>query len=163
MQTPSDAALWFLLFAGPIALWVMASDVRQMRIPNAAVAALVVVFAVVGFLVLPTTDWAWRWTHLGVALFVTFLLNMFGAMGAGDAKFVAAIAPFFAAGDYLEIMLIFALMIPITFLLHRGFRSVPAIRRATEHWTSWGRKTDFPMGLPLAGTFLTYLLFAIFT
>lgn len=160
MNTPADAALWFLVAALPISLWVILTDMRSMRIPNVAVLALVAAFAVIGYLKLPLEDWAWRWSHLGVMLVAGFLLNQFGAMGAGDAKFLAASAPFYALGDYMDFLLLFAIAIPLTFGLHRGLRSIPAVRRATSEWVSWARPTDFPMALPLAGTLLAYLLIA---
>ena len=41
--------LIFFLAMLPIAIWVMLSDLRSMRIPNRAVAATVLIFAVAGF------------------------------------------------------------------------------------------------------------------
>ncbi len=92
-------ALWFLPFALPICLWVAWSDLKFMKIPNKAVLALVAVFAVVGFIALGWPDWGWRWLHLLVILIIGFALNIIGAIGAGDAKFAAAMAPFVALAD----------------------------------------------------------------
>ncbi len=156
----SQAALWFLPFALPILGWVVLSDLKTMTIPNKAVLALVAVFAIVGLIALPFEVWAWRWLHLVVALVAGFMLNIVGAFGAGDAKFAAAMAPFVALGDAISFFLIFAIMIPVTFFSHRLFRAIPPIRRATAHWESWGRPTDFPFGLPLAGTLAIYLIIA---
>lgn len=42
----SWAAMLFLPFVVPIALWVVWSDLSRMKIPNKAVMALIIVFAV---------------------------------------------------------------------------------------------------------------------
>ena len=56
-DTPATAALWFLIFAAPICLWVAWSDLRSMKIPNKAVIALVCVYLAVGIAVLPLPDY----------------------------------------------------------------------------------------------------------
>jgi len=81
------AALWFLPFMVPIAIWVAWSDMARMKIPNLAVAALVAVFAIVGLVLVWTGTWTfgdygWRWAHLGVVLAIGFVANLAGAMGA---------------------------------------------------------------------------------
>lgn len=156
MATPQIAGLILLLAAAPVALWVMWSDMARMRIPNVAVMALVAVFLVVGPFVLPLADWGWRWTHLAVLLAAGFVANMAGLVGAGDAKFAAAMGPFFAAADAMQGLVLFSAVLLAAFFTHRGARGVPALRRAAPHWESWSRK-DFPMGLALGGTLLLYL------
>lgn len=156
MALAPAAALWLFLAAAPVALWVAWSDMRSMRIPNRAVVALVAVYALVGLAVLPLSDWAWGWTHLVVVLAVGFLLNMAGLIGAGDAKFAAAMAPFVPFADAGLFMLLFASVVIAAFVVHRGARATPAIRRATPDWASWTAR-DFPMGLALGGGLLCYL------
>jgi prepilin peptidase CpaA len=157
-----DAALWFLISTLPIALWVAWSDMATMKIPNKAVVALTLVYAVVGVLVLPLPEYLWRWTHLVVVLVIGFLLNLTGGVGAGDAKFAAAMAPFFALSDWLFVLILFSIVLMAAFLTHRGARRIPAIRRAFPTWESWTRK-DFPMGLALSGTLLAYFVLALRT
>jgi prepilin peptidase CpaA len=154
-----DAALWFLISTLPIALWVAWSDMATMKIPNKAVVALTLVYAVVGIFVLPLPEYFWRWSHLAVVLVIGFLLNLTGGVGAGDAKFAAAMAPFFALADWLFVMILFSIVLVAAFLTHRGARRIPAVRRAFPDWESWTRK-DFPMGLALSGTLLAYLALA---
>ena len=156
MATPPIAGLVLLLASAPIAAWVMWSDMARMRIPNNAVLALVAVFLVLGPFVLPLADWGWRWTHLLVILGIGFVANMAGLVGAGDAKFAAAMAPFFAAADAALALVLFSAVLLAAFFTHRGARMVPALRRAAPHWESWTRK-DFPRGLALGGTLLLYL------
>lgn len=157
-----DAALWFLITTLPIALWVAWSDMATMKIPNTAVIALTVVYAVVGLLVLPLEDYLWRYAHLVVVLVVGFVLNLIRALGAGDAKFAAAMAPFFALEDWVLVLILFSGVLIIAFATHRAFRAIPAVRRALPHWESWERK-DFPMGLALSGTLVVYFGLALRT
>ena len=67
---------------------------RAMKIPNIAVMVLVAGFAVLGLFAFDFTQYLWQWSHLVVVLVIGFLLNMAGVLGAGDAKFAAAAAPF---------------------------------------------------------------------
>lgn len=160
MPTTAATALWFLPFAAPIALWVALSDMKTMKIPNRAVLALVVVFAIVGLLALPFETWLWRWVHLAVVLAVGFVLSLTGMVGAGDAKFAAAMAPFVALADLGGFLLLFSAILLAAFLTHRGARMIPALRRAAPGWESWARD-EFPMGLALGGGLLCYLFLAV--
>jgi prepilin peptidase CpaA len=161
MHLAAGAALWFLPFVAPIALWVAWSDMKFMRIPNRAVLCLVAVFAVVGLVALPLDFWALRWIHLVVVLVIGFLLNMTGILGAGDAKFAAAMAPYIALDDTGRFLLLFATVILAALATHRTLRRVSAVRRALPDWASWTER-DFPMGLALGPALLFYLVLAAF-
>lgn len=161
MLLSSTAALWFLPFVLPIAIWVAWSDMATMKIPNKAVMALIAIYLVVGVLVLPFEQWAWQLTHFAAILGLGFLLSIVGVMGAGDAKFAAAAAPFVMLADSFNIAAIFAIWTVFGFVSHRLARVSP-IRKMVPHWESWERTRDFPMGYPLAGTLVTYLLVAVF-
>lgn len=161
-QQVAVTALWFLPFVLPIAVWVAWSDMARMKIPNLAVLALVAVFAAVGLVLVATgtwsfETWAWRWTHLLVVLVIGFLANMAGAMGAGDAKFAAAMAPFVVRSDTLMFIYLLAAVVLVGFVLHRAARASAWVRARTPEWESWTRK-DFPMGLCLASALAIYLL-----
>ena len=56
ITTPALAALIFLPFVLPIAIWVAWSDMKFMKIPNKAVVALAAVFLLLGPLALPLGD-----------------------------------------------------------------------------------------------------------
>lgn len=159
MQTAAATALWFLPFVAPVAIWVAWSDMKFMRIPNKAVIALALVFLLVGPFLLPLDVWAWRWVQLAVVLAIGFIANATGAVGAGDAKFAAAMAPFFAAGDLRFVLALFAACLLGAFASHRVMKRLPAFRRAAPDWASWTHP-DFPMGLALSGTLVFYLLAA---
>ncbi len=156
MAISSWSAWWFLPFALPICIWVAWNDMKFMKIPNRAVVALFVVFAAVGLVALPLSQYPWRLVQLAVVLAIGFALNMIRAVGAGDAKFAAAMAPFFAPGDASLILYLFAGVLLAAFSVHRIARRIPALRAAAPDWASWGRN-DFPMGLALGATLAFYL------
>ncbi len=154
------AALWFLPFAVPVCLWAAWSDVSTMKIPNKAVLALVGVFAIVGLIALPLPDYGWRWTHLGVVLLVGFVLSSLGLLGAGDAKFAAAMAPFVALPDAGRFLMLMAAVTLAAFVIHRLLRASPAVRARTPGWESWTRGRQFPLGLALGPGLIFYLALA---
>jgi len=157
---PPFAALAFLVAALPIGIWVAWSDMKTMKIPNKAVMALILAFVVIGLVVLPFMAFVWA---LGLGLIVLvagFVGNAAGLFGAGDAKFAAAMAPFFIGADLRFVLGLFAACLLGAFASHRLAGRIPAFRRATADWQSWTNK-DFPMGLALAGTLIFYLLAAV--
>lgn len=156
LETPSTAAFWLLLMALPICVWVMYSDVKDMKIRNKAVLALLAVYAVVGFIALPLDAYLWRYAHFAVILVIGFLLSLSGGFGAGDAKFAAVMALFVALPDSGTVMMLLAALMVVAFVLHRTARAIPLIRRATPDWASWEAK-KFPMGTALGSTLAVYL------
>jgi prepilin peptidase CpaA len=156
----TTGALILLPFTLPIALWVAWSDMKFMKIPNKAVMAMAAVWLVVGWLAVPFTAWLWGWALLAMVLAAGFLLSAFAGVGAGDAKFAAAMAPVFAQGDLRQVMGLFAACLLAAFAAHRLARAVPAVRGATADWASWTH-AKFPMGLALTGTLIFYLIAAI--
>ncbi len=155
------SALWFLPFATPIALWVAWSDMARMKIPNKAVGALMLVFLIIGVLALPFDVWKWRLVHFLVVLVIGFVASSLGMLGAGDAKFSAAMAPFIALSDLSFFFYLLAPTVIAAFLIHRIVRRMPAIRARFADWESWEHK-DFPMGLALGPALVFYLLAGLF-
>lgn len=160
LATPPGAALWLLVPALPIGLYIAFTDMKAMRIPNHAVLALVAGFALIGLIALPFADWAWRWLHLVVVLVAGMVLNAARALGAGDAKFAAAAAPFVAAADWQEVLLLFMAMMLAAFAAHRIARAT--LRGLAPDWQSWTAGKRFPMGLALGPTLIAYLALAAF-
>jgi prepilin peptidase CpaA len=158
-ELPAYAALWFLPVALPIAIWVAWSDMSSMRIPNKAVLTLLAAYLVLGPLALPLETWAWGWANFAVVLLIGFLLSSMGLLGAGDAKFAAAMAPFVALGDLRLFFALLAAVLLAAFATHRAARALPSLRALAPGWESWERR-DFPMGLPLGGTLVIYLALA---
>lgn len=152
-------AAWFLPFVLPITIWVAWSDMATMKIPNKAVVALLLVFVVVGIIALPFVEYLWRYAHFAVLLVIGFILSSLGLMGAGDAKYMAAMAPFIALPDAYPFMFLLGGTVIAAFLIHRGAkRSV--VREKFPNWESWTRR-EFPMGFALAPALLFYLLIGL--
>ncbi|MDC0738225.1 prepilin peptidase [Cognatishimia sp. SS12] len=160
MSLSASAALWFLPFVAPICLYVAWSDMRAMKIPNHSVVALFAVFAVIGLIALPFDSYLWRYLHLAVVLVIGIALNAARLIGAGDAKFAAAAAPFVPAADLSRLAFIFAATLLAAWVTHRAAKH-SALRRLVPDWESWQRKKDFPMGLALGGTLLIYLALGV--
>lgn len=157
MMLDATAALWFLPFVAPIALWVAWSDMKWMKIHNKAVLALLAVYLIVGLVALPLQGWAWGWAHFAVVLVAGFVLSSAGVLGAGDAKFAAAMAPFIALGDLSLFLLLLGAVIIISFIAHRLIRQSALAHRLAPDWESWQRR-EFPLGLALGPSLLFYLM-----
>ncbi|CUH75690.1 prepilin peptidase [Tropicibacter naphthalenivorans] len=157
MMISASTALWFALFLVPICLYVSFTDMKALRIPNHAVMAMFVIYVIVGFFALPLDAYLWRYVHLIVALVAGMALNAGGAMGAGDAKFIAAAAPFIHLGDLRFLVVMFAATLLASFFGHRIARHSP-LRKLAPGWESWSSGKRFPMGLPLGGALAIYLL-----
>ncbi len=163
-MTPGTA-IALLPFAVFIGIWVAWSDMKTMKIPNKSVIALLLVWAGPGLLCvaltgLPFLTWAWGWALAGLVLVIGFVANAARLVGAGDAKYAAAMAPFFVGADLRVAMALFAACLLGAFITHRGMRLIGPFRAATADWESWTNK-DFPMGLALSGTLVFHLLLTI--
>ena len=158
MAVNATAALVFPPFVLPICFYVAFTDMREMRITNQAVIALAVVFVIVAPFVMPLPDYGWRLVQMVVMLVFGILLNAGGAMGAGDAKFLAAAAPYIALQDIKILVVIMAANMLAAVATHSIARHTP-LRELAPHWDSWAReKKRFPMGLSLAGSLAIYLI-----
>ena len=159
MVSTWTTAAWFLPFVIPIAIWVTWSDMSSMKIPNKAVLALMIVFAVIGLIALPFMEYLWRWSHFAVVLVITFVLNALRLLGAGDAKFAAAMAPFIALPDWYPFMFLLGATLIAAFIVHRIAKAT-RIRQMVPDWESWTRR-EFPMGMALAPALVFYLAIAL--
>ena len=157
MALTAYAAWWFLPAVIPIAIYVSWSDMSAMKIPNKAVIALIIAYAILGLFAFPFQVYVWQWTHLIVMLLVGMLLNAARVMGAGDAKFIAAAAPMFALDDLRLIIILFASCLLAGFAVHRAAKFL-GLRKLLPHWQSWQTGKRFPMGFPLSMTLLFYLI-----
>ncbi|MEO1109531.1 MAG: prepilin peptidase [Pseudomonadota bacterium] len=174
MEIPVRAAIWFLPFILPICLYVAFTDMRDMKIKNHAVVALAFVYVVVGLIALPPwstgtisgslgpfpvafSPYIWQLLHLPIVLVAGILLNAIGAFGAGDAKFLAAAAPFVWIQDLGVLIAILLATVLGAVATHRLAR-LTRLRTIAPHWESWDRGKKFPMGLALAGALIMYLI-----
>ncbi|UOA13992.1 MULTISPECIES: prepilin peptidase [Sulfitobacter] len=157
MAISATAALWFLPFVLPICLYVAFTDMKQMRITNQAVLVLTAIFVMLGLFLLPFETYLWRLLSLVIVLVIGIVLNAAGVMGAGDAKFAAAAAPFIAMGDLRLLMMLFMATLLAAAATHRGVKYTP-LRRLAPDWQSWQETKKFPMGLALGTTLGLYLI-----
>lgn len=153
-------ALLFLPFIVPIGIWVSWSDMKFMKIPNKAVMALFAVWVAVGWLAVPFDQWLWGFALAAIVLAVGFIANALNLLGAGDAKFAAAMAPFFVQGDIRTLLALFAACLLGAFAMHRIVRAIPAFRSRTADWASWTH-SKFPMGVALSGMIIFYFVAAL--
>jgi prepilin peptidase CpaA len=160
MDISSLSALILAIPAIPLSLYTCWSDLRGMRIPNGTVLMLAGAFVLLGPFVLPFDIYLWRLLQLAVVLVLGILFNAAGVMGAGDAKFIAAAAPYIALGDLRFLAALFTATVLAAFVTHRLAKHTP-LRRLAPEWESWTRHRDFPMGLALGGTLSLYLLLGI--
>lgn len=158
MGMTAASAMWFLPAIVPLAIYIAWNDMRSMKITNASVLAMVIVYAVIGPFAFGLEVYAWQWLHLPVTLAVCMVLWMMRVMGGGDAKIIAAMSPFFIVPDLLLITQIFAASLIGALAVHSLFRFT-ALKNIAPEWKSWTAGRYFPKGLPLSMTLLFYLLF----
>lgn len=157
LENSASFALLSLPFVLPLCFIVAWSDMRAMRIPNWTVLALAAVFVVIGLFTLPWSIYGWGFIHLLVVLVVGIVMNAAGLVGAGDAKFAAAAAPFISLGDFRFFILLFAANIAAALITHRMTLRTKLAKLAPG-WDSWERTWEFPMGFSLGGTLGLYLI-----
>ncbi|MDH5798074.1 MAG: prepilin peptidase [Paracoccaceae bacterium] len=157
MTIEATEALVFFVLTLPICIWVAWNDMKFMKIPNKAVIALGVIFLIVGLFLMPITEYGWRLVQLVGVLAIGFVLNIIRAVGAGDAKFAAAAAPFIPSGDGTLVIYLFAAVLLVAFAVHRIARNITPLRNLVPEWKSWEVR-EFPMGLALGSTLAFYLL-----
>ncbi|MBF9043267.1 hypothetical protein HKCCE4037_08015 [Rhodobacterales bacterium HKCCE4037] len=157
----------FLPICLPIALWAIYTDLTELKIKNVAVLALFAGFVVLGLFALPLPEYAWRFSHMAVVLLIGFVLSSLGVLGAGDAKFAAAMAPFVALPDAGLVLLIVTMSAFAFMIVHQVAKRIPAVVAATPNWASWDtgrrsiRKQAFPYGVGISTGLIVYMILGI--
>lgn len=160
MALPALVAWWVLPFVLPLCLYVAYTDLARMKITNHTVIAIAAVFVVLGPFLYPFDVYLWQLAHLGIVLVVGIVLNAAGVMGAGDAKFLAAAAPYVALPDLRLLMALFAAVLLAAYAVHRIAKATP-LHKMAPTWASWSTKgRKFPMGFALGPTLALYLCLA---
>ncbi len=132
-----------MLIADPVALAVLAAlglvacwfDVRERRLPNSLVLATLV--AGLGFALWRSGAGAlpWHLAHLAIALVVGIGLYALRALGAGDAKYYAALAAWFTLGNALKLLMAVSfagLFLALGWLAWRKLKGNPAPRKPLD-------------------------------
>lgn len=157
LSNSATFALWSLPFILPLCFLVAWSDMRAMRIPNWCVLSMLGVYVVIGLFTLSFSAYLWGFVGLISVLVIGALMSAIGMIGAGDAKFAAAAAPFIDMGDLRFAIALFAANIVAALLTHRVTAKTKMTKLAPK-WDSWERTEDFPMGFSLGGTLALYLI-----
>lgn len=168
MEISATQAAWFLVLTLPSCVWAALSDMKEMKIPNRATDLMLGAFVLGGAaLVLwggdagwGWGDYLWRYAHFAVVLLAGIALNAARLMGAGDAKFLAAAAPFVALGDLGLVVVLYLFCLVLTWVLHRAARA-SGLRAMTPDWVSWTTGKRFPMGLAFGVTLPAYFILAL--
>ncbi len=131
-------------------------DLKQLRIPNWCVLAVIAVFLVTGLWGLEFGTYLWRIGHGVIVLFIGFGLYSIssGHVGGGDIKLIAALTPFIAGQDLLFVLVVFSILSLSGVALHRFARSR---LKGPTGWAALDQKRFFPAGLLLGGTIMIYL------
>lgn len=132
-----------------------------MRIPNWINDSLGLIYILLGLLVMPSwSAYGWQLLHLPVGIGLGYLFYVGGLVGAGDAKFAGAAAPFVAFGDLPLMAIIFTISVLVGYVAHRIAKYSP-LRRLAPEWESWDVGLKFPMGLCLGSSLAVYLGLAV--
>ena len=158
IQMPASVALGFLPAVVPICLYVIWTDLSRMRIRNHANLALALSFVIFGPALMSWQDWGLGLVRLTVMVLAAMLFMARNVMGGGDAKFLAAAAPFVWPGDIPIVMLVLSSTLLGGFATHRLVRAT-SLRAMAPDWRSW-HNTKFPMGLSLGFALILYLVLA---
>lgn len=154
MDLATNPFAWLLLAALPFCAAAIWTDLTTMKIRNWTVVGLALCFVIVGAGAIPFAALGQQLLNGAVVLLVGFVLTAAGAMGAGDAKFLAATALYVPLQGALLYAIVLCACVLVGFALHRGVRAIPAFR--TLGWESWDR-TDFPMGIVLGSALAIFL------
>ncbi len=160
MSLTYTEALYFAPFVIPLCLWTAWRDMKVMKITNITVLILLGVFLVMGLLALDLNAYGWRLAQVAIALVITFILTMIGAIGGGDAKFVAAAAAFVAPGDWLFVGLLFCCCMVVSTVTLRLVRRTSLTNLAPD-WKCWSTGLVFPMGVALGATLALYMVLGL--
>ncbi len=132
-------------------------DLKQLRIPNWSVLAVLGVFIVTGLWGLPLDVFGWRLLAGVIVLFVGFALYSLGGgnVGGGDIKMMAALTPFIAGKDVAFVLIVFACLSFVGIMLHKLVRA--KLRDRETGWKALDQQRFFPVGLLLGATIMLYL------
>lgn len=152
MTVADPAALAVLAALGLLACWF---DIRERRLPNWLVLVTLAtglgLAARQGLDVLP-----WHLAHAGIALIVGIGLYAIRALGAGDAKYYAALAAWFTLGNALKLVMAVSfagLFLALGWLAWRKFSGNPAPRKPVEDMDK------VPFGVAMAAGAVLALLY----
>ncbi|MEM9435975.1 MAG: prepilin peptidase [Pseudomonadota bacterium] len=158
---PDIAARVFLIVMVPVWFYMAWYDMARLKILNGLVVFVFGVFVVLGPLLLPWQLYLGQIIQAAAMFIFMLILYSAGAMGGGDAKFIAAASPYFMREDVALILILFTACALGAFVAHRLSR-LAGTDRATPLWQSWRSGKRFPLGYALGGVVTGYLALAAF-
>lgn len=153
MGIADPAALAVLAALGLVACWF---DIRERRLPNGLVLATLAAGIGLaawrgGIEVLP-----WHLAHLAIALVGGIGLYALRALGAGDAKYYAALAAWFPLGEAIKLLMAVSfagLVLALGWLAWRRFSGKPAPKKPLDD------HDKVPFGVAMAAGAMLALLY----
>lgn len=158
---PEVAARVFLVVMVPVWFYMAWYDMARLKILNGLVIFVLCVFIFLGPLVLPWPLYLGQFLQAAVVLAIVLLLYAAGAMGGGDAKFIAAASPYFMRQDIALILMLFVACALGAFVAHR-LSLLAGTDRTVPLWQSWRSGKRFPLGFALGGVVSAYMAIAAF-
>ena len=152
------AAFVFLIATLPCLFLICYRDLREMRIPNSHNLYLLLVFVVLGPFVLPFDIYLWQLLYGFIGFVVAVIVMMAGIVGGGDAKMMAAITPYILPQLWVSFLLSLTIFGISAIIAHALMRLIPQLRPEVQSWKSWESFRKVPYGVPIAITFVYYLL-----
>jgi prepilin peptidase CpaA len=155
-------AIVFGLTTLPITIWIIWTDLTDMKIRNEAVLSTVAIFAIGGLFLMPTGEYALRWLNLFVMMTACFVFYLTFGMGAGDAKYIGSAAlfvPVSDAGTIAWLYIVWSILV-LTGMALAKHSSI--LRTAVPNWVWFSpeRRGFVPFGLALAPTMTTFFAIA---
>ena len=125
-------------------------DIRQRRIPNWTVAALIAAYLGGALLHLTPQGWTTSLAAFAVAIVGSGALYLFGVLGAGDSKLFSATALFLGFGNLLLLTCTTAVAGGVLALGFLMFRPRSALSSLTARGRAAGGKSGIPYGVAIA-------------
>lgn len=173
MLVSSTFALWALIPALPLCVYIFWVDMKHKKISNMSVWALFAIFVGVGLATLPIMDFAWRFANYAVVFVFLLLMWMARQVGAGDVKMAAVAALYVNKGDANYMLFITLGSIIVAILATLIIRATP-LRKLAPDWAAWklkasendinvgkGDQMTIPMGTGIGLALCTYLLLGV--
>lgn len=173
MQVSSTFALWALIPALPLCVFIFWMDMKHKKISNLSVWALFAIFVVVGLATLPIMEFVWRFANYAVVFAVLLLMWIARQVGAGDVKMAAVAALFVHKGDASYMLILTFGSIIVAVLATLIIRATP-LRKLAPDWAAWklkasendinvgkGDQMTIPMGTGIGLALCTYLVLGV--
>lgn len=136
----------------PVLLYIIYTDLSDLRIPNAAVMVLMIIFAATQLPVLPLQELMMR-VFAATAIFglclIVFALHL---LGGGDVKLLPAVVLFVPSTEWAQFVLALSVSVILTLTILRWLRGFSSGGK----WKSVNQTSRYPLGPAIALAGLVY-------